>query len=320
MPLVESDYQPPLGFRNGHWQTIYASLFRRVPDVVYRREQIDTPDDDFLDLDWVKTGADRVVILSHGLEGSTQRSYIRGMARALSQCRWDVIAWNYRGCGGTPNRQLRSYHSGATEDLEVVVQHALAMEYEQVALVGFSLGGNLTLKYLGERGAELDSRICAAATFSVPTDLDAGSAHLDGRSNWIYAKRFLVNLREKVRQKRTQYPDALPGYDEAAITSLRAFDDCYTAPLHGFADAADYYAQSSSKPFIADIAVPTLIVNAADDPFLPEACYPVGETRDHPHVFLETPARGGHVGFVAFHPDKMFWSEQRAIGFLDTVC
>lgn len=320
MPLIESAYHPPLGFRNGHWQTIYASLLRRRPAVTYRREQIDTPDDDFLDLDWVPVGAERVAIVSHGLEGSTQRTYMRGMARALALHGWDALAWNYRGCGGAPNRQLRSYHSGATEDLEVVVQHALAQGYRQVALVGFSLGGNLTLKYVGEQGAGLDARICAAVTFSVPCDLDAGAAHLDSPANRVYARRFLRNLREKVRQKQQQFPGTLDDYHAAQITTLRAFDDSYTAPVHGFADAVDYYARSSSKPFLSGIRIPTLIVNAADDPFLPEACYPVAETSDLPHVYLEVPEWGGHVGFVAFNPARMFWSEQRAVAFLADVC
>ena len=123
-----------------------------------------------------------------------------------------------------------------------------------------------------------------------------------------------------VRQKQALFPDALPHYDAAAITTLRAFDDCYTAPIHGFADAADYYARSSSKAFIADIRIPTLIVNAIDDPFLPEACYPLAETRDHPHVYLETPVHGGHVAFVAFNEDQAYWAEQRAVAFLDGFC
>jgi len=321
MPLIaDSDYHPPLSFKNAHLQSIYSALFRRVEGVGYERERIETPDDDFLDLDWVKTGARRVAILSHGLEGSAQRSYVRGMARALGRQGWDVLAWNYRGCGGEVNRRLRAYHSGATDDLDLVVQHALGRHaYAQAALVGFSLGGNITLKYLGERGERLDSRIQAAVAFSVPCDLDASVTRIDRPGNWIYRTRFLRDLRKKTRRKQAFFPGALDFDGVARITSLRAFDDTYTAPIHGFTDAADYYARCSSLRFIPDIPIPTLLVNAADDPFLSEACYPVEAAHAHPHVYLEVPRYGGHVGFVAFNGAGAYWSEQRAVAFLGNV-
>lgn len=318
MPLLaESEYNPPLPFKSGHVQTIYPALFRSVNGVAYARERIETPDGDFLDLDWVKTGTDRVAILSHGLEGRTGRSYMRGMARTLVRHGWAVLAWNFRGCSSEPNRLLRSYHSGVSDDLDVVVRHALdAGTYTQAVLVGFSLGGNITLKYLGERSSGLDPRIRAAVTFSVPCDLDASVAHIDRFPNRIYRDRFLRDLRKKTRQKHRLFPDAfdLDGLDR--IATLRAFDDQYTAPLHGFKDAADYYARCSSLPLIPHIAIPTLLVNAADDPFLPASCYPTEAARDHPHFYLDVPRYGGHVGFVAFEDGGAYWSEQRAATFL----
>lgn len=319
MPLLPTPaYDLPLPFKSGHVQTVYPGLFRRVDGVVYTRERIETPDDDFLDLDWVKTGARRVVILSHGLEGHSQRGYVRGMARALARQGWDVLAWNYRGCSGEPNRSLRAYHSGITDDLDLVVQHVLRRRvYAQAALVGFSLGGNLTLKYLGERGAGLDPRLRAAVVFSVPCDLDAGVAHIDRPGNWVYRARFLRDLRKKIRHKQARFPGAFDFDAAARVTTLRAFDDVCTAPLHGFADAADYYARCSSLPFLPGIRRPTLLVNAANDPFLPETCYPVEAARTHAHVYLEIPRYGGHVGFVAFHETGDYWSEQRAVRFLD---
>jgi hypothetical protein len=320
MPVLPPpSYVPPLPFRNGHLQTIYPTLFRRVNGFAYERERLHTPDDDFLDLDWLRGGHDRVAIISHGLEGSTDRSYVRGMARALHRHDWDVLAWNYRGCSGPPNRQLRTYHSGATDDLDLVVQHALRQGYGMGALVGFSLGGNLTLKYLGERGTAVDERIRRAAVFSVPVDLDAASRRLDGRSNWIYSLRFLVTLRQKARAKQEQFPDALAALDPSAIKQLRTFDDVFTAPTHGFEDAADYYARSSSKPLLPAITVPTLLVSAADDPFLPDACYPEAAARASDVLHLEVPRYGGHVGFVAFGAHGTYWSEQRAAAFLEGV-
>ena len=315
--LAESDYKPPFLFKSGHFQTIYPTLFRSVNGVVYERERIETPDGDFLDLDWVKTGARRVAVLSHGLEGHAERGYMRGMAQKLSLHGWDVLAWNYRGCSGEMNRLLRSYHSGVSDDLDVVVRHALdAGGYAEAALVGFSLGGNITLKYLGERGNALDARIRAAVTFSVPCNLDAGAAHIDRPANWIYQQRFLRDLREKIRQKHRRFPADLDVAGLDRIATLRDFDDRYTAPVHGFKDAADYYARCSCLPLIPRITIPTLLVSAANDPFLPAACYPTEAARGHPHFYLEMPRYGGHVGFVAFNGDGAYWSEQRAAAFL----
>ena len=321
MPLVtDIDYKPPMPFRNGHIQTIYPALVRRVDGVTYGRAQIDTPDDDVLELDWVKTGATRVAILSHGLEGHTQRSYVRGMARMLARHGWDVLAWNFRGCGGTPNRQLRSYHAGATDDLDAVVRHVLDEQgYTAVALVGFSLGGNITLKYLGDRGADIDPRLRAAVAFSVPCDLAAGADHLDRFAHRIYRDRFLRDLREKIHQKHILFPDLVEVAGLDRVATLRDFDDRYTAPMHGFTGAADYYARCSSLPALATIAIPTLLVTAADDPFLPDACYPVDAARNHPYIHLEIPRYGGHVGFVALGAAGAYWSEQRTAAFLGDV-
>lgn len=320
MPLLSPpDYRPPLPFRNGHLHTIYPSVLRKVSGVVYQRERIDTPDNDFLDLDWLREGSTRAAVISHGLEGNTDRSYVRGMARALSGAGWDVLAWNFRGCSGLPNRLRRSYHSGATDDLGVVVNHALEQGYSQIALIGFSLGGNITLKYLGEQGEAVRAHIVGAVTFSVPCDLDAGSAQIDRRTNWLYRKRFLIHLGRKVRAKQVLFPDDIDASGFGRIRTLRHFDDRYTAPLHGFEDAADYYARCSCKSFLEGIRVPTLLVNAADDPFLPAACYPVEEARTHPYVYLEIPHYGGHVGFIGEQGGSVYWSEHRAIAFLESV-
>jgi predicted alpha/beta-fold hydrolase len=239
------------------------------------------------------------------------------MAQALARHGWDVLAWNLRGCSGPPNRRLRTYHSGATEDLAVVVEHALAQGYPTAALVGFSLGGNLTLKYLGERGRDVDPRIRGAAAFSVPVDLRASARRLDRPSNWHYVQYFLRTLRAKVKRKAARWPDRIDAPGLTEVRTLVAFDDRYTAPLNGFRDAVDYYRQASSKPFLNRIAIPTLLVNAANDPFLAAPCYPRSIARDHPLLTLEIPEEGGHVGFAAFHRDGLYWSERRAAAFLE---
>lgn len=313
MPLLpKSSYTPPRGFSSPHLQTIWAGRIRRVEGPAYRRERIATPDEDFLDLDWSRVGAERVAVISHGLEGSTSRAYVRGMARALNRHGWDALAWNLRGCSGEPNRNLRLYHSGATEDLDAVVQHALG-RYATVALVGFSLGGNMTLKYLGEQGA--DTPIAAAVAFSVPVDLAASSVALGRWENTVYMYYFLRSLRGKVRTKAAQFPSEIDANGLRNLRDFRGFDDRYTAPLHGFRDAADYWARSSSRQFIPSIRTPTLLVNAADDPFLAPACYPNDEARTNDRFWLETPDHGGHVGFVA--RGGTYWSEVRTTAFLE---
>lgn len=316
MPLLPSPpYRPPRGFANPHVQTVWAGRLRRVAAPPYRRERIETADGDFLDLDHLPAAGstDRAAVIAHGLEGSSARPYVRGMARALAAAGWDAVAWNLRGCSGEPNRAARLYHSGATEDLDAVVRHLLP-RYRRLALVGFSLGGNLTLKYLGE--AERDPRVVAAVAFSVPVDLAASAAVLARRRNAPYMAYFLRRLRRKVRQKAAQFPDRVSAEGLRRLRTFRAFDDRYTAPLHGFADAEDYWARASSRRFLPAIRIPTLLVNAADDPFLAPACFPRAEAEASAAFHLEVPRHGGHVGFVAFHPDGTYWSERRAAAFL----
>ncbi len=319
MPLIApSDYRAPFLLGNGHLQTVYPSLFRRVKWVPYRRERMDTPDGDFLDLDWLSVGAARVAILSHGLEGNTQRAYMRGMARALNRAGWDVLAWNFRGCSGEPNRLLKSYHSGKSEDLHTVIEHVLRPKrYHSVALVGFSMGGNITLKYLGERGEGLAPEIQGAVTFSVPCDLASASEELARPGNQIYMRRFLKMLRQKIRDKMTLFPGQIDDDEFVHIRNFRDFDERYTAPLNGFAGAEDYWEKCSSRPFLPNIRIPALLVNARNDPFLSPRCYPEDIARENPCLYVEMPVSGGHVGFVQWNREGIYWSEQRAVQFLE---
>ena len=319
MPIVEiSTYRAPWLFTNPHVQTIVPSVFRRVKGVSYRRERISTPDDDFIDLDWSRAGAKKAVVVLHGLEGNSDRAYVLGMVRAVNRGGWDAVAMNFRGCSGECNRQLRFYHSGDTADLDTVISHVIGTGiYEEIAILGFSLGGNVVLKYVGERGNDVPPQVRKAVAFSVPVDLTAGSREMGQPSNRIYMKRFLKMLHEKIQMKMELMPGKLNDDGYHAMQSFKDFDDRYTAPIHGFRDAEDYWEQSSSKPFLNSVSIPTLLVNAADDPFLPEECYPVDKARSNPHFHLEIPAHGGHAGFIAFNAQKEYWSEYRAVQFLD---
>jgi predicted alpha/beta-fold hydrolase len=320
MPLVLSSYRAPHGFSHGHLQSVVPALFRRVRPVTTRRERIETPDRDFLDLDWTPAESSRVVVISHGLEGSSRDGYVQGMARALARRGWQVVAWNCRGCSGELNRQLRFYHSGSSDDLRTVVQHVLGQAWiREVALIGFSLGGNMTLKFLGEEAEAIDPRIVGAVAFSVPCDLAASSIRLEAAENRIYMERFLRSLRQKVRAKAERFPGTMDLGGLHAIRTFRQFDDRFTAPLHGFADAEDYWAKAGSQAFLRRVRIPALLVNARDDPFLAGGCFPVEEAETNPWFFLEMPRSGGHVGFVTWGSDGEYWSETRAAEFLETV-
>lgn len=317
MPILPvSTYRPPRFLQNGHALTIYPHLFRRVEGVVYRRQRIETPDDDFIDLDRSSFGFERVVVVAHGLEGNSQRPYVLGMVRALNEGGWDVVVWNFRGCSGEPNRKPRFYHSGDTADLDTVMCHVLkAGRYNCVALVGFSLGGNVVLKYLGERGSGVPRAIVAAVAFSVPCDLHDSALKMGQASNMLYMRRFLNSLHEKIRVKKALFPGQVDDQGYHSIRDFVEFDDRYS-PLHGFAGALDYYEQSSSKPFLGSIRVPTLLINALDDPFLDFSCYPRDEARASRYLTLEIPGSGGHVGFVSLC-SRHYWSEARCVEFLD---
>ena len=313
MPVLKSSYKAPFYLFNGHLQTIIPSLFRLVKDVRYERERITTPDQDFLDLDWSKVNSDAVAILSHGLEGDSSRAYILGMVKALNKEGVDALAWNYRSCSGEPNKLLRSYHLGASDDLDFVVQHALREgRYKKVYLLGFSAGGNITLKYLGEAPGQVPKEVQAAAVFSVPVDLKSSA----GKISKIYTQRFLRTLGRKLEQKRTMYPDHIDLSNYSLSWSFPEFDNRYTAPLHGFADAEDYYKQSSSRQFIPSIQIPTLLINAQNDPFLASPCYPIAEAKQSSNFYLEVPDQGGHVGFMVDFRQDLYYSEERAVEFL----
>ncbi|TVP77188.1 MAG: alpha/beta fold hydrolase [Puniceicoccaceae bacterium] len=312
-------YHPPMAFRNAHLQTIYPTLFRRTPLITDLRERIDTPDGDFLDLDWARQPKNhRLAIITHGLEGRSRSQYCQGMAAALRRGGWDVLAWNFRGCSGQPNSRLQSYHSGATSELQIVLDHVFSStDYTAITLVGFSLGGNLTLKYLGDLGSDLDPRIRGAVGLSVPCDLASSAKRLEQRSNRIYMARFMRSLRAKVREKAMRFPAQLSVEGLNSMRTFAEFDDRYTAPIHGFKGADDYWSQSSCRHALDQIAIPTLLINALDDPFLTPSCFPHKAAETNPNFLLDTPNHGGHIGFIEFNKAQLYWSERRTTSFLD---
>lgn len=315
MPIVKSLYDPPVFFRNYHISTIYSAVIRRAP-VEQHRERLTLQDGDFLDLDWSysQESTNKVLVVIHGLEGSAKRPYITGLAKYFIQYGWDVAAVNLRGCSGELNRHFRSYHAGATDDLQEVMEHILKKgKYENIAFNGFSLGGNLMLKYLGEK-REIPEQLKAAVMVSVPCDLHGSLKQLQKKENVLYAKRFLKKLRNHLLLRAENFPEHLTKQEIEACDSLLDIDNLYTSRAHNFENALDYYHKNSSRQFLKEIQIPTLLINARNDGFLSPGCYPVDIAEESEHLFLEMPRYGGHVGFVQKKP--VTYTEERALKFL----
>ncbi|ACS80618.1 YheT family hydrolase [Maridesulfovibrio salexigens] len=320
MPLLQPPpYKPKFPLQSGHLQTIFPRLFRKVslPPVVKRR--IETPDGDFLDIDWHLASSSRLAVIAHGLEGNSRRPYVLGMARALVLAGWDCITYTFRGCSNDPNKKPGMYHSGDTRDIHTVLEYGLNHGiYDDAALIGFSMGGNHVLKYLGEDPDKVPAKVKRAIGISVPCDLEASAVKLCEKSNFIYSSYFLRSLKQKIKVKNKQFPDLYPLEKLSSIKNIVDFDNAYTAPINGFADASDYYRQSSCKQFLDNIRVPSLVLSAEDDPFLTPECYPVENAENSQHLYLQIPKYGGHVGFADLPMEKQLWSEDRTVRFLNT--
>ena len=256
-----------------------------------------TRDDDFLHVDLVAKGNSRLAIICHGLEGSSQSQYVRGITRFLSGREWDTAAVNFRGCSGIQNHQPRLYHSGATEDLSDVISYFLEL-YDELVLIGYSLGGNLVLKYCGEVGHMISSKIPKVVAVSVPFDLEAGCRQIAKKSNYLYQQNFLNSLNKKLEAKVAQFPGLASLKKGPECKTLYDFDNQYTAPIHGFKNAHDYYNRCSCAQYVPNIKISALVVNALDDPFLPEECYPNRLLASADKLTFLTPRYGGHVGFA----------------------
>lgn len=318
MPLISRSSYPgsPRYLFNGHLQTIIPSALRRVTGLTYERERLELADGDFLDLDWVDTGSRRLVIITHGLEGDSSRPYVRGTAKLFSKHGWDVLAWNCRSCSGEMNRAFRLYNHGEIGDIGLVIHHALdTKDYEEISLVGFSMGGNIVLKYLGVHGKAAPPQIRRATAFSAPTDLHASALRLDIASNAFYKRRFLRKLSQKVLLKAQQHPGKLDIAKLATVGVWRDFDEAFSCILGGYRNADDFYEQASARHFMPGIQIPTLLVNAQNDPILSPECAPRQLAESHPFLYLEAPRTGGHVGFMV-GGDEFTWAERRALAFV----
>ncbi|APY07371.1 alpha/beta hydrolase [Winogradskyella sp. J14-2] len=319
MPIIESTYKPPFWAKKSFVSTVFSGLARRVNGVMQTRERITLEDGDFLDLDWSysEKPSHKVIVLLHGLEGHAQRPYITGTAKLFNEKDIDACAVNFRGCSGEPNRLFRSYHSGATEDLEAVIQHILTKgQYSEIYIKGISLGANMALKYSGER-EQLPKELKAIVAVSSPCHLKGSCDALMSLKNKHYAIRFLAHLKDKLKPKLEQFPQDISVTDFNAIKTLIDFDDAYTSKAHGFKNALDYYEQASSLQYLPNITIPTLIINSLNDSFLSAECYPVKEAKQNPNLYLEMPKYGGHVGFI--NKGNVYYNEKRALDFVNQL-
>lgn len=316
--MTDSRYQAPWWLPGGHLQTIWAASVARRPRVRMRTEHWRTPDGDTVRADFVDGPSDSpLVVMWHGLEGGFESQYVRALAAETRRIGWRFVVPHWRGCGGVASEMPRAYHSGDSHELAWMVDRARASAAGAPLFgVGVSLGGNVLLKWLGEEGAAARAWMRAAVAVSAPLDLAAGGDALHrGFSRAVYARMFLRTMRPKALAKLERHPRLFDAARLARARTLRDFDDVFTAPLHGFRDAADYYARASSKPLLGGIAIPTLVLNARNDPFLPGRHLP-GPAEVSEMVRLEYPVTGGHVGFVSGpFPGHLQWLPLRIIGF-----
>ncbi len=318
MPLIEDlDYAPSGMYRSAHFNTIVTALCRRVKAPMLTRQRITLRDGDFIDLDTHLQGRPTVAVMVHGLEGDGYRPYMLGMAKALQGIGLDTINVNLRGCSGECNHLLTSYHSGSTDDLQEVLDYVLhEYDYQQLVLVGFSLGGNIVLKYTGDLADQIDERIKVSVGVSVPCDLKSCADSIKEPRNFIYMRRFIHNLRDKVRAKKHLLPPDMDFEHLMTAKNFHEFDHWFTAPVHGFKSAEHYWETCSSKPGLDKVAIPTLLLNARDDSFLGDECYPEEMARSHSLFYMMAPKHGGHVGFSGDNRKGMLWSEYQVAKFV----
>lgn len=312
--IVASQFHPPLWLRNSHLQTIAAASLRPRPALKYRIERLELPDGDFVDLAWKddqREPGSPIVIILHGLTGSIESKYARAIMNVIHGLGWRAVMMQFRGQSGEPNRLARSYHSGDTGDLDYFVRDLKRREPRTpLAAVGYSLGGNVLLKWLGEHGA--NAPVETAVAVSVPFDLDLCARSINKGFSRTYQTRLLRMMRRAVRVKFRWMTAPIPLPNLSKLNDFYAFDNAITAPLHGFRDVHHYYAECSSMKFLKSIRVPTLVIHALDDPFMAPTVVPKAEALSD-KVRLELSAHGGHVAFIAARPEgrPYFWLEER---------
>ncbi|KAF2342610.1 YheT family hydrolase [Flavobacterium tistrianum] len=317
MPLIEhSEYDSPsIIHRNRHISTIYAALIKKFEVPEYTREKHELNDGDFINIDYILNDSKKAVILCHGLEGDSRRTYNNSCAAYFLEKGFSVFAWNNRTCGGEMNRLPRLYHHGAVDDLDEVVRFALKKGIEDIYLIGYSMGGVQLLNYLG--WTKIDERIKAAVSISVPTHIATSAEVLKQGFNRVYLKNFTIDIKKKLKYKAAQFPDFINSDQIDNISTFDEVDQYFTAPLHGFASRDDYYERVSPEFSLKNITTPVLIINSLDDPFLGERCYPRTIAKDSAYVYLETPKYGGHCAFP-LRDSEYSYAEKRAFTFFES--
>jgi predicted alpha/beta-fold hydrolase len=318
MPVFSSDFSPTIPFRNGHFNTMYRPLFMKDKST-YSRKRITTWDNDFFDLDFSFVGSETLVLLIHGLEGSSDSKYMTGNTNHLNSKGIDTVCFNLRGCSGEDNLLLATYHSGKTEDVSFVVDHLVEnYDYKNIIIVGFSLGGNLTLKYIGEKGKNISPIVKGGIAVSVPVDIASAEIEMDKLKNKLYMEIFFKTMKNKVLEKAHKFPEYKLDKDKLfKATKFKHLEHLYTVPVFGFESPEDYWRKASAKPYLLNINKPTLLINAKDDTFLSRECYPYEEAENSEFFFLEETKFGGHVGFMSsFKPKENKWLEFRIARFI----
>lgn len=323
MPELVSTFRPAWWLPGAHLPTIWGKKGRKQPQVHDRIERWETPDGDHLSVARLGSPSPgrRHLLVLHGLEGTVASNYAQGLLAQAMAKGWSADLMLFRGCDGTVNRARRLYHSGETTDLDFVVRRLTASTPDfRLCLAGVSLGGNVLLKWLGEQGVEVPSTVHRAAAVSAPFDLAAGSRNLESFMGQLYVDHFMKSLKAKTLAKRDTYRDLCDWKRLETSRTFWEFDDAVTGPVHGFADALDYYTKSSSITFLADIRVRTLLLNAEDDPFLPSAVlHRVRKSfTDSQFINFEFTERGGHVGWIEGTPlAPKYYMEERVINWLN---
>lgn len=314
MPIVQSSYRPPAYLFNSHLQTLAPVFSIKPNNNLYQTEKFELPDGDFLELDWIKRGHHKLMILCHGLEGNSRSHYVQQMALHFSKTGWDILALNLRGCGKEINRLPILYHGGSTKDVATIVEK-YAHYYNSLVLVGFSLGANILLNFIARHATP--PNLLAAAAFSVPCDLYQSEQLIDKFFNRLYAQKFVTKLKNKVRKLEIQHPGIADINSLINVKSIQKFTAEFASPLCNFGTVEDYYSTGNCLNSLKDTNIPTLVVNAQNDMFLSKSSYPVSIAEKSNYVYLDMPKHGGHAAFpISFRES---WMSIRLERFLNGI-
>ena len=312
MPLVKTSYRAPYHLPGGLIQTVAAGRKHR-PSISMERETLTLSDGDFIDLDWVSNNNNQLIIVTHGLEGSSRSQYIVDLILECNPNKYDILVWNCRSCSGRMNKLQKLYHHGEIEDISEVVSHVLnTKKYNKLHLAGFSMGGNISIKFLSQN-KELAMEITSCAVVSSPCDLRGSSNAMDRPMNFLLRKYFMRNIYKKLAAKEAQFPGSFPMEEFHKLKSWNKFDELFIAPFSGFNSVDEFYYDASANNFIEGVTTPLYLLNAKNDPVLPQSCHPIAQAKKSDNLFLELPRTGGHVYFPI---NRRNYAVQRIMDFV----